>query len=247
MAYNYNDNLRVNTTKHGNGGSLNMRETPSSNGRLITTIPNGTSLPCDLEAESNGWVPCFYMDSYGYVMAKFIEGTDAFGTPSAGEAGNYDGASTINCKATVRGGSLALRNSDDSTGTVIHYIPEDTVIDVNTSAVAITNWLRAVHNNTMGFVRHQYLEVHPSRTSYVVAGCQRYGAPLLSKGASNSYVGILKQDLWNLGWNGMSLNNSFDSALEAAVKEFQSDYGLDDDGIVGNATKDKLYRVVTFG
>ena len=247
MSYTYNDTLQVDTTKHGSGGSLNMREAPTTDGRLITTIPNGYALSCDKEAESNGWLPCYYMDSYGYVMSKFVNGTIGYGTTSSGEAGNYDGASSLNCKATVRGGSLALRSSDSGSGNVLHYIPNNTVIDVNTSAVYLTNWLRAVHNNTMGFVKHQYLEVHPSRTSYVVAGCQRYGAPLLQIGSSNSYVRTLKRDLQFRTDQNLIINDSFDSALKAAVEEFQAANGLSVDGVVGNATKDKLYRAVTFG
>lgn len=121
MAYNYNDIMEVDTNKYGNGGSLNMRETPSTNGDLITTIPNRYPLDCDKEAESNGWLPCYYADSYGFVMAKHVKGTAAYGAPPyAGQPGNYDGSSTLNCKATVRGGSLALRSSDDGTGSVIH-------------------------------------------------------------------------------------------------------------------------------
>jgi len=247
MAYTYNDPLRVDTTKHGNGGSLNMRETPSSSGRLITTIQNGTSLSCDREAESNGWIPCYYSDSYGYVMSKFIVGTIAYGSSATGQAGNYNGTGTLNCKATVRNGNLALRSSDEDGAQVLHYIPENTVIDVNTSAVAITHWLRAVHNNTMGFVKHQYLEVHPSRSSHVVAACQRYGAPLLRKGSANSNVGTLKQDLYNLGYNNLALNNSFDTALENAVKNYQSTHDLAADGIVGNATKEQIYYHTIFG
>jgi len=247
MNYNYDDIMEVDTSKYGNGKSLNMREIPSQDGALITTIPNKYPLSCDKEAESNGWLPCYYADSYGFVMAKFVKGTAAYGSTPAGQPGNYDGRSTLNCKATVRGSSLALRASDDLSSKAILYIPENKKIDVNTSFVYITEWLRAVYNNQMGFVKHAYLEVHPSETSYVVAACERYGAALLRKGQANDYVGIFKKDLWDMGWNNMDLNGTFDSAMDKAVREFQAQNGLSVDGVVGNATKERLYKMVQFG
>mgnify|MGYP002295464731 CR=1 FL=1 len=108
--------------------------------------------------------------------------------------------------------------------------------------VAIKNWLRAVYNNKMGFVQHKNIEVYPKNTSYVVAACQRYGAPLLKKGQTSDYVMVLAQDLRNAGWHTLSGGRTFDDDIYQAVREFQSEYGLSVDGVVGNATKEKLYR-----
>ena len=55
------------------------------------------------------------------------------------------------------------------------------------------------------------------------------------------------QDLRNAGWHTLSGGRTFDDEIYQAVREFQSEYGLSVDGIVGNATKEKLYDITIFG
>lgn len=246
-TYNYDDTFEVDTSKYGTGGSLNMRQTPSSNGKLICTIPQSYPLKCDKEKESNNWMPCTYEGAYGFVMSKFLIGTNAYGTSSTSGAGNYDGYSSLDCTATVRVANLPLYSSDDTSSTVLTKIPNGVTIYVNTAQVAIKNWLRVVYNNKMGFVLHKNIEVHPKNTSYVVSACQRYGAPLLKKGQTSDYVMVFAQDLRNDGWHTLSSGRTFDDELYQAVREFQGQYGLTVDGIVGNATKERLYINYKFG
>lgn len=246
-TYTYDDIFEVDTSKFGNGKSLNMRQTPSTNGKLVCTIPQSYPLHCDKEKESNNWMPCTYEGANGFVMSKFLVGTKAYGTQPTSGAGNYNGYSSLNCKATVRVSNLPLYSSDDESSTVLKSIPNGATIYVNTSAVAIKEWLRAVYNNTMGFVKHKNIEVYPNNTSYVVSACERYGAPLLKKGVTNNYVMVLAQDLRNAGWHTLSGGTSFNDEIYQAVREFQSLNGLSVDGVVGNATKEKLYSITKFG
>lgn len=246
-TYTYDDIFEVDTSKYGNGKSLNMRQTPSTSGQLVCTIPQGYPLDCDKEKESNNWMPCTYQGANGFVMSKFLVGTKAYGTNPTSGAGNYNGSDSLNCKATVRVSNLPLYSSDDESSSVVARIPNGATIYVNTSMVAIKNWVRAVYNNQMGFVLHKNIEVYPKNTSYVVSACQRYGAPLLKKGQSSDYVMTFAQDLRNAGWHTLSSGRTFDDELYQAVREFQSQYGLSVDGVVGNATKEKLYRITVFG
>lgn len=246
-TYIYDDTFEVDTSKHGTGGSLNMRQSASSKSKVLANIPQSYPLDCDKENESNNWMPCKYEGMHGFVMSKFLVGTKAYGANSTSGAGNYNGYSSLDCKATVRVANLPLYSSDDENSTVLTRIPNGATIYVNTSMVAVKNWLRAVYNNKMGFVQHKNIEVYPKNTSYVVAACQRYGAPLLKKGQTSDYVMVLAQDLRNAGWHTLSGGRTFDDDIYQAVREFQSEYGLSVDGVVGNATKEKLYRITMFG
>lgn len=240
--YTYNDDIEVETKRHGNGKSVNMREIPSMDGKVITQVLNGTVLKGDKAHEINDWMPCAYADSYGFIMSKFIRGTSAYGPATISGAGNYDGISDIECKAKVAAdGGVNLRATCSTSGTKITTIPNGATIYVSNSGAYMAEWLRAVYNNQMGFVKHQYIEVFPAQTTHIVTACQRYGAALLKKGQSNSNIAVLKQDLHQLGWTNLTLNRSFDDATYQAVKEFQGQHGLSQDGIVGNATKEALF------
>ena len=69
----------------------------------------------------------------------------------------------------------------------------------------------------------------------------------MKKGQSSDYVMTFAQDLRNAGWHTLSSGRTFGDELYQAVREFQSQYGLSVDGVVGNATKEKLYRITVFG
>ena len=68
VTYNYNDIFEVDTSKHGTGGSLNMRQKASSSSQVIANIPQGYPLDCDKKNESNNWMPCTYEGARGFVI-----------------------------------------------------------------------------------------------------------------------------------------------------------------------------------
>lgn len=246
-TYIYDDTFEVDTSKHGTGGSLNMREKPTPGSTLVCRIPQSSPLKCDKEREANNWMPCTYNSGYGFVMSKFLIGTAAYGTDSTSGAGNYDGYSSIECSATVRVSSLSLYTSPDTSSKVITTIPNGATIYVSSSTAPTKNWLLAVYNNKMGYVLHKNIEVYPSNYTSLVSACQRYGAPLLKKGQTSDYVMVFVQDIRNAGWHTLSSGRTFDDELYKAVREFQSRYGLKVDGIVGNETKLKLFGITNFG
>lgn len=59
--------MRVNTA---NGGTLNLRKSPTSSSMILTQIPNGTKL--EVEKENDTWVKTTYNDKVGYVMTKYL-------------------------------------------------------------------------------------------------------------------------------------------------------------------------------
>ena len=66
--------------------------------------------------------------------------------------------------------------------------------------------------------------------------------PTLRKGAKNKYVKELQQLLMDRGYDlgKWGADGDFGAQTEKAVKQFQKDWGLKDDGIVGQATWAKL-------
>lgn len=78
--------------------------------------------------------------------------------------------------------------------------------------------------------------------------------PMLKKGSKGSYVTLLQTKLMNRGYKlpKYGADGSFGNETLTAVKQFQQDWGLKVDGIVGEATwkmldsspeKQKMYTV----
>lgn len=53
-----------------NGGTLNLRQQPSSSGILLTQIPNKTQL--EVDTVDGTWSKTTYQGRTGYVMTKFL-------------------------------------------------------------------------------------------------------------------------------------------------------------------------------
>lgn len=68
------------------------------------------------------------------------------------------------------------------------------------------------------------------------------GFPMLKKGSKGEYVTLLQTKLVNKGYSvgSYGIDGDFGSGTEKAVKQFQKDHGLNDDGIVGKNTWDAL-------
>lgn len=76
---------------------------------------------------------------------------------------------------------------------------------------------------------------------------RRYGRPACSTGYSTlrldsrgCYVLILQDALNTLGYSTAGLDGRFGPATHTAVRNFQGDYGLTRDGVVGCSTWEKL-------
>lgn len=69
-------------------------------------------------------------------------------------------------------------------------------------------------------------------------------SPYLKKGSSGSEVKELQQNLNKLGYNCGTADGDFGQKTLDAVKKFQKDKGLECDGIVGNATKEKIKECI---
>lgn len=87
---------------------------------------------------------------------------------------------------------------------------------------------------------------------YLPAGGQVFGSRTLSKGSSGYDVGVLQNRLATTAREfadalGKPASSYFDDNTENAVKMFQRDVGLVDDGIVGPKTVYKIYEFAGMG
>lgn len=70
--------------------------------------------------------------------------------------------------------------------------------------------------------------------------------PVLKRGMKGSAVKALQAQLIGYGYNcgSSGMDGSFGAATEAAVKAYQQDYGLEDDGSVGRLTRSTMLGIV---
>ena len=79
----------VDTRKHGTGGALNLRAAASRRARVVASIPNGATV-C-VESLTGTWLAARYGAYTGYVMAEFIEGSEAYGPDSGSDDAHKPG------------------------------------------------------------------------------------------------------------------------------------------------------------
>lgn len=121
----------------------------------------------------------------------------------------------------------------------------DSVYDA--AAIVCTNYERPAVNNIdvrAKFANNFYSEFAGIKVSQetkeeakeeAVAMC-KVELPIIKKGSKGGYVVALQAILNQLGYDCGKVDGDFGSKTEAAVKEFQRKYKLDDDGIVGALT-----------
>ena len=106
-GYTYPIQATVDTDKHGVGGTLNMRASASSTASVVTTIPDEATIY--VQTLSGEWLPAKYNGITGFVMAKFVRGSDEYG----GSGGSITTSYTFTADDAV---TYALNHSNNSGG-----------------------------------------------------------------------------------------------------------------------------------
>lgn len=72
----------------------------------------------------------------------------------------------------------------------------------------------------------------------------RYGNTTLKIGSNGNFVRNMQNDLSQLGYSIGKVDGVFGANTEKAVKQFQKEHGLKDDGLFGRMSKEKLYSLI---
>lgn len=113
-------------------GRLNLRETPSSSGKILIMIPEGTTV--DLTEKQDKWYKTTYQSHSGWISADYVTVT-----------------STGNIKAS---GGLNLREDPSSTGKSLITIPNDTTISIIDQQ---DDWYKTNFQSKTGWVSADYV------------------------------------------------------------------------------------------
>ena len=82
----YNIQATVDNSKHGNGGTVNLRSKPWKSGSSITSIGNGKTIY--VKNLTGTWLPAKYGTYTGYIMAKFVKESVAYNMTGSETSGN---------------------------------------------------------------------------------------------------------------------------------------------------------------
>lgn len=137
--------------------------------------------------------------------------------------------------ARVIGGQLKLRKTASQSAVVLAYIPNNTSINVSDYD---DTWLSCTYNGSSGYLMRQFVDVSRStnRTRADV-----FGTSTLRRGNEGRYVYNLQHYL-NRHGAGLTCDGIFGGGTETAVINYQSNNGLDADGLAGANTKDSLLQ-----
>lgn len=137
----------VDTSKHGDGGTLNLRASASSSASVITTIPNGATI---YVASLNGtWLAAQYGSYTGYVMAKFVIGTSAYGENVEPTDGLFY------AQVTTSGGTLNVRETPS--GDILGVWPNGRIAICETSSNS--GWYKTRYAGNTAYVNASYMTI----------------------------------------------------------------------------------------
>lgn len=144
------------------GSSLNLRATPSSSARIVTTIPNGREVT--VYSATLSWAYVSYGSYTGYVSTSYLMYTNAAGntpvtTPTATPVPQtaqpvITAAPAETAAVSTSGGSLNMRSSASTSSSIVTTIPNRKTVTVLEHG---SQWSRVSYNGYTGYVMNKYL------------------------------------------------------------------------------------------
>lgn len=113
-------------------GDVNMRSSPSANGKLILTVPRGATVA--VSSVHSGWAAITYKEKTGYIYTKYMEGLST--------AKTYKATKRVNMRAAASGDAEVLT-----------IIPEGDKIQVIRTE---GDWASILYQGQAGYVMIQY-------------------------------------------------------------------------------------------
>lgn len=140
----------VETSKHGDGGYLNLRETATTNADAITEIPNGSTIY--VRSLSGEWLAAKYGSYTGYVMAKFIAEADAYGDDDASDTLT---TGLFYARVSTDSDPLKVRPSAGTSGTEVGFVPRNRIMICEDSGTA--GWYKTHYDGQIGYVSSDFM------------------------------------------------------------------------------------------
>ena len=136
-------------------GGLNLRDTPSSTGKTLVTIPEGTTI--DLIELQDQWYKTTFQSKTGWISAAYVTITLTNSTSSdtsdTETTSNDSSTEPQKGKITASGG-LNLRDTPSSTGAPLVTIPEGTTIDLIEQQ---NQWYKTTFQSKTGWISAAYV------------------------------------------------------------------------------------------
>ena len=131
-------------TKYGLviGGTLNLREQPSTAANRLTLIPNETTLA--VTDHNDDWYATTFGSLSGYVLKQYVQ--------------SLNQTTDIVLNGTVTGGGLNLRKKASASTDRLALIPNQTELEV-VDYDANGDWYRTNYGGYAGHVMKQYVEI----------------------------------------------------------------------------------------
>ncbi len=139
-------------------GGLNLRDTSSSMGKTLLTIPQGTML--DLTDQQDHWYKTTYQSKTGWISADYVtvtaskqplKDTSNTKTPTVDLSKNQPQTG----KVTALGG-LNLRDTSSQTGKTLLTIPHSTMLDLTDQQ---DNWYKTTYQSKSGWISADYVTI----------------------------------------------------------------------------------------
>lgn len=243
---------------------VNLRQTASRDSKSVAKVRTGTVLAFNATttAGTSTWYRVVYNSTEVWVLGscvkvmtqaeyqEWLNKNPGAATPQPDAAKGYivttrDG---VNIRATANGSRILTRVNK---GTVLPYYAE------NIKAGSYTWYLIRLSNGTEGYIRSDMVSKSNNNGGTLpTATPAPTGSPAtkpsatyttLRLGSTGDAVTRLVQELINQGYYTGSVTNVYTSAVQAAVRAFQSAKGLTVDGIAGKQTQHALFGTVEPG
>ena len=164
---------------------LNLRDTPSSSGKVLLTVPTGTTLT--LTSYQNNWYQTTYQGKTGWLSEQFLTVTAA-PQPPAPKTGTVNTSSGLN-----------MRDTPSSTGKILATIPNGTTLSLSNLQ---NDWYQTTYQSKTGWVSDAYIsmgtaaiDLSPNGKVYILGGTgviSTNSEAIINGKASSAYPDNLK-------------------------------------------------------
>ena len=219
-------------------GSLNLRQSPADNARILSTIPYGAQVA--VLSRGTVWCLVTYNGMQGYVMTSFLRFANAptalptLAPTNPPTQAPSSGSALTQALVTTSGGTLNLREQPSSSARVLLLMPNASSVTVYSRGV---DWSEISYQGNRGYVMSKYLTFLGASAGKTEAEDDDPStfARTLKQGMTGADVAWVQNRLAELGYT-VAMTNIYDDATFAAVKAFQQQNGLDADGSAGSQT-----------